>query len=73
MILWVAGNGYLDDVAVDKVAAWEEAFHRYMDATHPEIGQGFFETTVTNQKKISNEQFEQLRAAVVEFKKSAPQ
>ncbi|HEY7349190.1 MAG TPA: F0F1 ATP synthase subunit alpha [Ktedonobacterales bacterium] len=73
MILWVAGNGYLDDVPVEKVAEWEEAFHRYMDATHPEIGQDIYETTVTNQKKISSEQFEQLRAAVVEFKKSAPQ
>ncbi len=73
MILWAAGNGYLDDVPVDKVAEWEEAFHRYMDATHPEIGQGIYETTVVNQKKISDEQFEQLRAAVVEFKKSAPQ
>ncbi len=73
MILWAAGNGYLDDVPVEKVAEWEEAFHRYMDATHPEIGQGIYETTVVNQKKISDEQFEQLRAAVVEFKKSAPQ
>ncbi|HEU5368365.1 MAG TPA: F0F1 ATP synthase subunit alpha [Ktedonobacterales bacterium] len=73
MIYWVAGNGYLDDVPVDKVTEWEEAFHRYMDAIHPEIGQDFYETTVTNQKKISNEQFEQLRAAVIEFKKSAPQ
>jgi F-type H+-transporting ATPase subunit alpha len=73
MILWAAGNGYLDDVPVDKVTTWEEAFHRYMDAIHPEIGQGIYDTTVVNQKKISNEQFEQLREAIVEFKKSAPQ
>ncbi|HEX6778925.1 MAG TPA: F0F1 ATP synthase subunit alpha [Ktedonobacterales bacterium] len=72
MILWAAGNGYIDDVPVDKVSAWEEAFYRYMDAQHPEIGQGIFDTTVTNRKKISDEQFEQLRAAVVEFKKTAP-
>ncbi len=72
MILWAAGNGYIDDVAVDKVSAWEEAFYRYMDATHPEIGQGIYETTVVNQKKISDAQFEQLREAIVEFKKSAP-
>ncbi len=73
MILWATGNGYLDDVPVEKVAEWEAAFHRYMDAAHPEIGKGIYETTVVNQKKVSNEQFEQLRAAVVEFKKSAPQ
>jgi len=73
MIIWAAGNGYLDDVPVEKVAEWEEAFHRYMDAAHPEIVQMIADTTVVNQKKISNEQFDQLRAAVVEFKKSAPQ
>ncbi len=72
MILWAAGNGYIDDVPVDKVSAWEEAFYRYMDATHPEIGQMIYDTSVTNQKKLSNEQFDQLKAAVVEFKKSAP-
>src|SRR5215467_5073674 len=70
MILWAAGNGYIDDVPVEKVAEWEAAFHRYMDAAHPDIGKAFYETTVTGQKKISNEQFEQLRAVVVEFKKS---
>ena len=73
MILWAAANGYLDDVPVDKVAEWEDAFHRSMDAIHPEIGQDIYETSVVKQKKISNEQFEQLRAAVVDFKKSAPQ
>jgi F-type H+-transporting ATPase subunit alpha len=73
MILWATANGYIDDVPVDKVATWEEAFHRYMDAIHPEVGQSIYETTVVNQKKISNEQFDQLRAAVEEFKKSAPQ
>jgi len=72
MILWAAGNGYLDDVPIEKVQEWEEAFHRYMDDTHPEIGKMIFDTTVTNQKKISNEQFDQLKAAIIEFKKSAP-
>src|SRR5579871_3172942 len=73
MILWAAANGYIDDVPVDKVAAWEEAFHRYMDAIHPEIGQDIYDTSVVKQQKISNEQFGKLRAAVEEFKKSAPQ
>jgi F-type H+-transporting ATPase subunit alpha len=72
MILWAAGNGFLDDVPVDKVQEWEETFYRYMDAQHPEIGQGIFDSTVVNRKKLSDEQFEQLRAAVVEFKKTAP-
>src|SRR3984893_5400160 len=32
MIIYAATNGYLDDVPVDKVTAWETAFYRYMDA-----------------------------------------
>src|SRR5579883_3278853 len=72
MIFWAAGNGYVDDVPVEKVIEWEEAFHRYMDATHPEIGQAIYETTVVKRQKISDELFERLRAAVEEFKKAAP-
>ncbi len=73
MIFWAAGNGYVDDVPIEKMTEWEDAFHRYMDAARPEIGQMIYDTTVVNRKKISDEQFEQLRAAIVEFKKSAPQ
>src|SRR5579883_2536565 len=40
MIIYAATNGYLDDVPVDKVSDWETAFYRYMDANHPEIGEG---------------------------------
>src|SRR5579883_993818 len=40
MIIFAATNGYLDDVPVDKVSDWETAFYRYMDANHPEIGEG---------------------------------
>src|SRR6266705_2612160 len=37
LIIYAATNGYLDDVPVDQVSAWESAFYRYMDANHPEI------------------------------------
>jgi F-type H+-transporting ATPase subunit alpha len=80
MIIWAAGNGYLDDVPVDKVAEWEDAFHRYMDAAHPEVGKAIYDNGVVNVEKLEEEPlkerlkelFEQLRAAVIEFKKSAP-
>ena len=36
-ILFAGVNGYLDDVPVDQVAAWETGYHKFMDTTHPEI------------------------------------
>jgi len=38
-ILYAVINGYLDEVPVDKVMAFEGAFHRFMETSHPEIGQ----------------------------------
>ena len=71
MIFWAVNNGYLDDVALPIVAKWETAFHQFMSATHPEIGQEIVQTTVVDRKKISNETFEKLRAAIVEYKAAA--
>ena len=30
-------NGHMDDVETEKVQAWEEAFHQFMETNHPEI------------------------------------
>ena len=37
-ILFARGNGFLDDVPVEKVRAFETAFYNFMDSNHPEIG-----------------------------------
>src|SRR5213595_2667860 len=68
MIIYAATNGYLDDVPVDKVTAWEAAFYRYMDANHPEIGQAIIDQSVKAKNKMSDELLQQLRAAIEEFK-----
>jgi len=65
MILYVAINGYLDDVAVDQVGAFEANFHRFMEANHPEIGE-----TVAREKDLSAETEGKLKAAISEFKQS---
>src|SRR6185437_3492373 len=39
MIMHAANTGYLDDVELDKVAEWETRLYRFMDSTHPEIGE----------------------------------
>ena len=71
MIIYAANQGYLDDVALDKVAAWETAFYRYMEANHPEITQEIIEKSVQSKEKMSKELLSKLNAAIEEFKKTA--
>jgi F-type H+-transporting ATPase subunit alpha len=72
MIIYVAGKGALDDVPVEKVPEWETQFHRYMDANHPDLVKGIYDTTVVNKQKIPDQVFAQLDAATAEYKKVAP-
>jgi len=37
VILFAVTNGYLDDVPVADVRAWERSLHDFVDASHPEI------------------------------------
>ncbi len=71
MIIYAANQGYLDDVALDKVAAWETAFYRYMDANHSEIGQEIIEKSVQSKEKMSKDLLSKLNAAIEEFKQAA--
>jgi len=32
-------NGYLDDVPVDQIRAWEQGFRDFMAAQHPDLGE----------------------------------
>ncbi len=63
MILYAAINGYIDEVAVDKVVAFETNFRRFMEANHPEIGEA-----IAKEKDISSATEEALKAAILEFK-----
>src|SRR5437667_1328731 len=71
MIIYAATNGYLDDVPVDKVIAWEAAFYRYMDANHPEIGEAIVEKSVLGKEKMSDDLLKKLGAAIDEFNQTA--
>jgi F-type H+-transporting ATPase subunit alpha len=64
MILYAVINGFLDDVPVDKVGAFEANLQRFMEANHPEIGK-----KIAQQKEITPEIEEKLKAAIAEFKK----
>jgi F-type H+-transporting ATPase subunit alpha len=71
MIIYAATNGYLDDVPIDQVSAWETAFYRFMEANHPEIGETIIEKSVKARDKMSDNLLKQLNAAIEEFKKTA--
>jgi F-type H+/Na+-transporting ATPase subunit alpha len=64
MILYAVTNGYLDDVPVDKVIAWEGNFHRFMETNQPEL-----EQKINDDKEIKTETEEALKKAIGEFKK----
>jgi len=65
MSLWATGNGLVDKVPVAQVKQWEQAMHAYMDATHPEIGQGILRTGALDENSINS-----LRLALQDFNNS---
>ncbi len=65
-ILYAATNGHLDDVPVAKISAFEQAFHYFMETSHPDIGK-----LINTDKMIKPETEELLKKAIAEFKKSA--
>ena len=65
IILYAAINAYLDDVPVDKLAAFEADLHKFMDVSHREIGKA-----IAQENDISAANEEALKAALAEFKKT---
>jgi F-type H+-transporting ATPase subunit alpha len=63
MILYAVINGYLDDIPVDKIAAFETDFYRFMESSYADLTKNIAST-----KDLSNENEETLKKAVVEFK-----
>jgi F-type H+-transporting ATPase subunit alpha len=65
-ILFAVTNGYLDDVPLEKIAAFEQSLHRFMETNHPEINQ-----RIVTDKEIKPETEDALKKAISEFKQSA--
>ena len=64
-ILYAVINGYLDDVPVDRVMAFEDAFHRFMETSHRDILE-----LLAQEKELSEGTEEALKKAISEFKES---
>src|SRR5512135_1430961 len=65
-ILYAVTNGFLDDVPVEKVMAWEESFHRFMETNHGEI-----EAKINKDLELKPETEEVLKAAITQFKQGS--
>ena len=63
-IQFAVANGYLDDVPVEDVMFWERNFHRFMEASHPQI-----EERINSEKELTPETEASLKAAIEEYKK----
>ena len=61
--LWMAGNGFLDDVPVEEVKEFETQYLDYMRTAHPELLQ-----TIAEEQSLSDEVIEHLQAASDSFK-----
>lgn len=65
IILYLAINGYLDDVAVNQIRNFEANLHKYMETAHPEIG-----SAIAREKDLSTTTEEALKSAIREFKQT---
>ncbi len=66
-IMYAVINGYMDEVPVDKVKDFEEAFHRYMESAHADLLRSILE-----KQELDGELIESLVSAIEEFRKTVP-
>ena len=64
-MIYIAVNGYLDDIPVDRIAAFETEFLRFMNTNYSELGQRIAKT-----KEMGKDVEDQLKTAVQQFKQS---
>ncbi len=66
MIIYAVTNGFLDDIAVGKLRAWEKGFLQFVDTKYPQVGQA-----IRTEKAISKDTEAALKAAIADYKKLA--
>jgi len=62
-ILYAVINGYMDDIPLNKVAAFEADFHRFVEANYADLGK-----TIAETKDLSEQDEETLKKVIEEFK-----
>jgi F-type H+/Na+-transporting ATPase subunit alpha len=63
MILWAAVNGYLDDLPLENVKAFEDGFYPYIDQNYPDIPH-----TIADKKDIDDATEAKLKEVTIKYK-----
>jgi F-type H+/Na+-transporting ATPase subunit alpha len=63
--IFAGTQGYTDQISVDRMDAWETAFLRYMETSHPEVVKA-----IADEKQLSPDTEEKLRRVIDEFMKT---
>ena len=66
-IMYAVINGYMDEVPVERVKEFEEAFHRYLDSAHSDLLRFILE-----KRELDGELTEALVSAIEEFRRTVP-
>ncbi len=64
MVIYAGTNGYLDDIAIDRIPEWEQKFYQFMATSYPEVG-----ATIEREKTLSEQTEDSLKLALAEFNK----
>jgi len=63
MIIWMAGNGYVDDIPLDKVKQFEEEYHQFIEKEYPDISH-----EIKTKKILDDALIEKLKQAAEKFR-----
>jgi len=63
MMLYAVINGYMDDIPMDRITAFEADFHRFMETSYADLGKA-----IAGTKELSEQSEETLKKAIEEFK-----
>jgi F-type H+-transporting ATPase subunit alpha len=63
MILYTVINGYMDDIPLNRVAAFETDFYRFIEASYKDVG-----ASIAKTKDLSADAEAKLKKAITEFK-----
>ncbi|GAC1684077.1 MAG: F0F1 ATP synthase subunit alpha [Gemmatimonadaceae bacterium] len=63
-VIYAVSNGFLDDVTVPQIRAWEKGFHEFMRTQRPQIGEA-----LRKERTLGKETEAALKGAIEEYKK----
>ncbi len=64
-IIYMAVNGYVDDIPVDRIKEFEKAFHEYLDTAHADVLK-----LIAEKGELNDEVEKKLVSVIEEFKKT---